>query len=363
MRIGFDARMITHPGIGRYIKNILSGMLGQQGPENFCLFGNQDRLSVFSSCTEIVPYDAKIYGINEVLYQGFNNKELNVLHVPHYNVPWRKGNYKLIVTIHDLIHLKVKGVANYCKQKVFLTMLSKVVNYADKIVAVSESTKDDIISFFPKAESKINVIYEAADDEFKMIDKNNSALGMLKEKYCLPEKIILFVGTVKPHKNIAGLIDAYLKLKAKGVQHTLVIVGRYNEKENRLLSKIHSSDALFLGEVPSEHLPALYNLAQLLVMPSFCEGFGFPVLEAMACGTPVVTSKVSSLPEVVGEAGIYFNPNNSDNIAEAISKVLSDEQLRQDLIVKGFERVKNFSWQKAAEETLSIYERVLSSKL
>ena len=168
----------------------------------------------------------------------------------------------------------------------------------------------------------------------------------------------MFVGSLKKHKNIERLIDAYIDLKSKGIQHKLVIIGRYRPREAEIQKKIELTDALYLGEVPIEDLAVIYNLASLLIIPSLYEGFGLPAIEAMACGIPVVASSAASLPEVVGDAGILFDPYDASDISNKIYAVLKDEDLRRELIEKGLKRASAFSWEKAAKQTLELYQSI-----
>lgn len=364
MRVGFDARMIDHPGIGRYIANLLNAMFEQAGRDEFVLFGDSKMLSTIDygpSTVDIIEYNARIYGWAESFFDPFEKANLDIMHVPHFNVPILERTNKLVVTIHDLIYLKfTESVPDFMQGIAVRYVISNAVKKADKIIAVSENTKKDIIEHFPAATGKVEVIHEAADPIFAKIDDEGKKEG-IRKKYNLPPAIILYVGSLKKHKNIERLIDAYIDLKSKGIRHKLVIVGRYRPKEAQVLKKIQSSDALYLGEVPTDDLALIYNLASLLVMPSLYEGFGLPALEAMASGVPVAASSVASLPEVIGDAGILLDPEDISNISEVIYKGLVDDDLRRELIRKGLERVKEFSWKKTAQQTLQLYEDTVRS--
>ena len=355
MRIGFDARMIGHPGIGRYMRSLLNAMLGLAGDCEFVLYGDRHKLVDFKNC-DIREHTAPIYSWAEFFSSPFEEDKLDIVHIPHFNVPFQKKK-KLVITIHDLIYLKFPESSPYLKRIAVNYAISRAVKKADKIIAVSENTKKDIIERSPDAEEKIEVVYEAAAPVFNRINDEGKKENVRK-KYNLPKDIILFVGSLKKHKNIEKLIDAYTELKSKGVRHKLVIIGRYRPREAEIRKKIESTDALYLGEVPIEDLAAIYNLAALLVIPSLYEGFGLPAIEAMACGIPVAASSAASLPEVVGDAGILFDPYDTSDISNKICKVLKDGDLRQGLIRKGLERAAGFSWEKAAVKTLEIYKRL-----
>jgi len=236
----------------------------------------------------------------------------------------------------------------------------RTLKTADKIITVSNSTKNDLMNHFNIPKEKIRVIFEAADEKFKSL--NNKETKEVKYKYHLNFPFILYVGGLAVHKNIPALIKAFYKVKKKGIQHKLVITGTKRWKYKEIFETIDKldlqNDVVFTGYVSDEDLPALYNAADLFVYPSIYEGFGLPPLEAMACGTPVITSNTSSLPEVVGDAGIMVDPYDVNGLADAMHEVLANEGLRANMIKNGLERAKMFSWEKCARETLKVYEEV-----
>jgi len=363
VKIGFDTRMIDHPGIGRYMRCLLKAIFDLKTDHEFILFGNKEQLSTLSphsSTVKSVEYTASIYSLKELFFSPFAEYDLDVLHIPHFNMPFFMGRKKrkkrLIVTVHDLIYLNVHESRPFYKGIAVEIIIANAVKHANKIIAVSDSTRQDIVDYFPESENKIRVVYEAADPIFKPID-NDISKEQIRQKYNLPRDFILFVGSLKAHKNIEGLIEAYKDLKSKGMKQRLVIVGRYRPKESRILEKINQTDALYLGEVSEEELVIIYNLAAMLVMPSLYEGFGLTCLEAMACGIPMAVSEAMSLPEVVGEAAIYFDPTSRRGISKAIYRLLTEAPLRKELAEKGRDRAKAFSWKKTAQETLRVYEQ------
>jgi glycosyltransferase involved in cell wall biosynthesis len=357
MRIGFDARMIDHPGIGRYIRNLLNAMRHLDKSLEFILFGDPEKLLDFKDFA-IKEYRASIYHFREFFSSAIDGKDFEVVHIPHFNVPYFKIK-NLVVTIHDLIYLKFPESHSHFVPGIAIKLaISNAIKKTKKIIAVSENTKKDIIENFPDIDqSKIKVIYEAADPIFRKID-DPILSERIRKIYILPRDYILFVGSLKWHKNINLLIDAHSDLKSKGVEHKLVITGRYRPREAEVSEKIKSSDVIYLGEVPAEDLVGIYNLATLLIIPSLYEGFCLPALEAMACGIPVAASNVASLPEVIGNAGVFFNPYDRSAISDAIYKILMNQDLRKELIRKGLARVNEFSWEKTARETLNIYTQV-----
>jgi len=363
MRIGFDARMIDHPGIGRYIKNLLNAMTGLNSKHEFILFGDRQKLVPFTlhlTSKNIIHWNAPVYSVKEHISCPFKSHGLDIIHIPHFNVPLGtgkgigRGKGGLIITIHDLIYTKFPQHLPFLKRKIAGYLIRRAVKKSAAIITVSENTRNDIAEISPASSQKTEVIYEAADPVFEVID-DKIYLEKIKKKHSLPERIILFVGSLKKHKNIERLLNVYSKVK-KRTPCSLVIIGRYHSKEPGILKAIKSHDVIYLGEVPAGDLIGIYNLSTMLVMPSLYEGFGLPILEAFASGLPVAASNTSSLPEVAGDAAILFDPYNVDDMADKIYKVLSDGSLRERLIEKGFKRCDNFSWEKCARETLNIYE-------
>ena len=231
----------------------------------------------------------------------------------------------------------------------------------DRIIVVSEAEKKNYIKYIGTQQSKFRVINLAADKRFQVIE-DCSRLQAVKNKYNLPDRFLLFVGRILPVKNIETIINAYkIAKKRKRFDHKMVIVGHKTWFFPKIFSLIEnlklSDDIIFTGPVYDE-LPAIYNLAHLFLFPSFYEAFPAVPLEAMACGTPVISSNTGGLPEVVGDAALQVSPNNPNTFADAIIKILSSNKLRKSLIEKGFERTKNFSWESSANKTLDVYSEM-----
>ena len=284
--------------------------------------------------------------------------EVDVLHVTDYLIPQvRKA--KLVVTIHDITPLLLPQYHNRYTRTYIRNKLLSIGERADRIIAVSENTKRDIMHSLSIPESKIKVIYEAIDKSYHPIE-DIKFLNRIRKRYTLPDKFILHVGTIEPRKNITRLIKAFSTLKKmKSLKHKLVIAGQKGWRYSDIFREVKDLDlegeVIFIGYVSEEDLPGLYNAAQVFVYPSLYEGFGLAPLEAMACGTPVICSHTSSLPEVVGDVAILVDPYNIDEMARAIGEVLTDEGLRQEMGAKGLKRASLFSWEKTARETLSVY--------
>lgn len=357
MRIGFDARMIDHPGIGTYIRNLLPEMLKAAPDMEFSLYGDSAELaflSGFANC-RIKEYNAAVYGLREFLSNPFSGED--VVHIPHFNVPLAPPE-KLVVTIHDLIYLKFpEKYANFLKARAAEYAIRNALKKAGRIIAVSGNTAKDIIERFPDERDKISVIYEAASESLKRIE-DPAVLSEARKKFGLGEKVILYVGSIKPHKNILTLIKVFKKLKEWGAPHQLVIAGRWDRKEDYLKNKLSDEYVRYVGEVDPSDLAVLYSLAEVLLNLSLYEGFGLTLLEAMQCGLPVVTSDVSSIPEVVGKAAYTLPPGAVEQIADTVYNVLANKDLREGMAREGYKQASKFSWERAARETLEVYRGI-----
>lgn len=306
-----------------------------------------------------------LYILNRMAGEKTKLDEMDIFFGTNYRGMFRES-VKTIITIHDMVYKYFPETIGGENLKYFTKQLPKIAKKADMLIADSESTKRDIIKYLDVSEEKIRVIYLGVDSMFKPLT-DMGTLTSVRKCYNLPEKFILFLGTIEPRKNIQGLISAYIKLcDEKNFSHDLVLAGDISrgknclknlKKDSRLIEKIH-----FIGYVDERNLPGLFNLADIFVYPSFYEGFGLPVLEAMACGVPVVTSNTSSLPEVAGNAAVLIDPHSIDDLAEGIRCVLSDNELRQSLIKRGLERAKLFTWEKCARDTMQVFKELLLNK-
>lgn len=345
MKIAIDARMYQEAGVGRYIRNLI---------ENLKKIDKQNKYILFSP-------DIKWYSIKEQIKLPGLLKSLkpDLVHFPHFNVPiFYKG--KFVITIHDLIHqhfsmqrATTHGTLIYkIKQLGYKKVFENAIKKAERILVPSNFVKNQLINDWEIKGSKIVVTYEAVDDKILSIGNN---LSLSKEKY------IFYVGNAHPHKNVEGLIKAFLKLKINFPKLKLVLAGHDHYFWQRIKKEYQDKDIIYRGYVSDEELVTLYKNAGCFVMPSFEEGFGIPLLEAMALGCPVVSSNAGSLPEIGGDAAIYFDPHSEKDIITKISMVLEDEDLRKNLIKKGLKRYKKFSWKKMAKQTLEVYESCYSS--
>jgi len=270
---------------------------------------------------------------------------------------------KQVVTIHDLTPLINPDWFHQLYDKEFRFIISKAIKRTDVIITVSHSTKRDLINFFNVNPEKIKVIYLAPDETYRRIE-DDEAITQVKKKYKITKKYLLFVGTIEPRKNLVRLLNVFKKIKNKLSDYQLVITGKIGWKTKIFFETLENiperikNDIIITGYVSQDDLPLLYNGCDIFIYPSLYEGFGFPVVEAMRCGVPVITSNVSSMPEVAGDAAILVNPENEEEIGNAIIRLIEDRELREELKKRGLERSKMFSWKKTAIETLKVYKEL-----
>jgi len=267
-----------------------------------------------------------------------------------------------VLTVHDLIFERYPEHHKFFNYRYLKAMMPIYCRRATTIIAVSEATKRDLVDCYALDPERITVVPEAAAPHFR--PQSAPKVQAVRAKYNLPARYALSVGTIEPRKNLSTLVDACGPLLEEGVLDALVLVGGRGwlyEGFFEHLAGVHWCDKVLIpGYVPDEDLPAVYAGATVAVQPSVYEGFGLPVLEAMACETPVCASRVSSLPEVGGEAARYFDPMDSDEMTSVVRDVVKDEALRQEMIERGSERAAVYSWRDTARETLRVYERAMS---
>jgi glycosyltransferase involved in cell wall biosynthesis len=303
-----------------------------------------------------------MYYLGILFSSNMNHEKIDLIHNPD-QIPFFSKK-KNIATVFDLTPIIFPKEHNRKRELITRYILPLYLRNTNKIITISQNTKIDIIKYFKIPEEKIKVIHLAANENYVPIDKYEST--KIAKKYGVNNKFIIYVGTLEPRKNIPNLLKSYNILKNYGINHKLIITGKKGWKYKEIFETIEKlklqNDVIFTGYVPDEDLPGLYNAADLFVYPSLYEGFGLPPLEAMQCGTPVITSNTSSLPEVVGDAGIMVDPYDIDGLASKMYEVLTNEDLRNNMSKKGIERAKLFSWKKCAEEHLKVYEEVYNMK-
>jgi len=376
MRIAIDARMgHTRVGMGVYVTGLISH-LGKIDRKNeyfvVVLKGKtadfvpkQNNFTKWETTISYENHFTRDFWEQVYLPLKLHTYKIDVYHGPNYVLPiFAKTG--MVLTAYDMTLFATpeyyKPISRFRVQRLLKTSAKR----AHKIVTGSENSKQDIIEILKVPEEKVQVVYIGIEDVYRAID-DKRGLDFVKTRYGITSRFILHVGSLNPRKNIPRLIDAYNILPAEILkEYELVIVGKKSWKADKIFAKTKQlgleDRVIFTGFVADSDLPLLMNAADLLAFPSLYEGFGIPPLEAMACGTPVVASNTSSIPEVVGDAALLFDPYNVEEIANAMYRALTNEQLRDELRQKGFERAKQFSWEKAARETLAVYEGVYAAR-
>lgn len=372
MKIGFDISILPlGRGVGKYIYELLKGYAAIDNVNEFRLFFNSPKS---------LPTNLNIPNFRIQRYR-IPNKILSILwltlrfpsikhfigdvdlfhspaHSPVYAICPPAKNW--IVTVHDLFTFKLRYKKKTRKKE--MKILKLIEKEAAHIITVSESTKRDLLEIIPSVASRTSVIYEGIGEKYTVLDGYEQILN----KYKLPDKYILFVGSADHNKNLTRLLDAFKNI-SNLIDYDLVLVGdlkwRYQKVIEYINAKRLKERVILPGYIKEEDLPAVYNGADLFVSPSLYEGFGLTLLEAMACGTPVITSNISSMPEIVGESGMLVDPYDTEMIGDAIMYLLENGSIRKKLIDEGLEHIKRFTWRNCAKATLDIYNKVYSTNV
>jgi glycosyltransferase involved in cell wall biosynthesis len=369
VRIAIDARKWRDYGIGTYVRNLLRHLARLDKTTDFVVLCRQQDRNVaaelganFRAVIDTSPG----YSVREqvTVPLDLRREGIDLFHTPHYVLP-PLTPCRSVVTIHDCIHLRFpQYLPNRLGYVYARSSMWVATHRSNRVLTVSEASKRDILEYFHIPQSKIEVIYNGIDERF-WSPPDPEDIERIRERYQLDGRFVLYAGNIKPHKNLERLIEAFHSLRNHGFEDVkLLIIGDEVSKYATLRRAVHQHKlhkyVRFFGFVPDETLAALYRLASVFVFPSLYEGFGLPPLEAMASGTPVITSNVSSLPEVVGDAAVLIDPYRSDSIASAMERVLSDAQLRGDLRARGLQRAREFSWDHTARRVRAIYDEVLA---
>lgn len=371
MRIGIDARLTYYRegGISTYTLGLLRGLSQVVGEDEeiIVLLSRKDKAERFAShdfamARLLTPPHHRLEQIGLPLELAA--KRLDIIHCPDFIPPLHR-RCRAVITVHDLAFLLYPHLLTEESQR-YYGQIDQAVKSADAIIAVSENTRKDLINGVGALPDKVVVIPEAADEIFRPLPAN-LVEQELKRKFQIDRGYMLFVGTIEPRKNLPFLLKAYATMRERWRARRLtlpklVVAGRKGwlyEEVFRVVEDLKLADeVVFLGVVSPADLVMLYNGARLLVFPSLYEGFGLPLLEAMACGLPVVGANVSSIPEVVADAGLLFDPKDGEALISGLERLIQDEGLVKNLREKGFERVNNYSWTATARETLALYQRL-----
>ncbi len=372
MRIGYDCRCLQQEktGIGYYTYHLLRALMHVQPDNEFYLYSNcgfQQPGVGNNICKHTCRGLPGTVWLQTVLPLLLHKDKVSVFHAPLFIAPLL-GSIPKLITVHDLSHYLYPEKTTWQNRYILRGLLPASIKAASAVIAVSENTKQDIVNYLGTSPEKITVIPLAASDVFRKIS-DQAELNRVRLKYDLPKDYILFVGTVEPRKNLERLLLAYKQVldRRKDLPHHLVVVGKLGWQYDGIMQSYHrlrlKQRINFLGYVDEADLPFLYNSADAFVYPSLYEGFGLPVLEAMSCGVPVITSNVSSLPEVAGDSCYLVDPLCVEELADAIELVLENQELRERMGVWGQARALDFSWQYTAEETFKLYSKVQQGKI
>ena len=376
MNITIDIRCLMQPnysGVAEYTFNLLANLFKVDKQNQYRLFYNSAK-NIQANLPNFKQANVKYFGFNYpnklfnlglkfLKYPKMDGliPQTDIFFMPNLNFLSLTNKPRKCLTVHDL-SFELYPQFFSLKRRLWHKIINpkKIIDSFDKIITVSENTKNDLLELYQIPPKKIRVIYSGLDHElFQPQDKNLPEFAQIVDRYQLPEKFILFLGTLEPRKNITGLIEAFNLFKNNYPQFTdlhLVIAGEKGWNYKKIFDLAQNSpftkQIFYLDYINRQDKPFLYNLAELFIFPSFYEGFGFPALEAQACGLPVIASSNSSFPEILGDSAFLVKPDQLEEIALAINQILTNSTLKQNLINKGLENVKRFSWQTCAQETL-----------
>ncbi len=361
----------NHAGLGRYAGEVARA-LAQQNNLDLSLFYNKQGAARLPDYLSHIPYQTVNVG-NKPWRMGVMLSNMvrwpmdktfgavDIFHATNHLLA-HFSQAKTVYTLHDLIFLRYPEYHLPYNRWYLTFTMPRYLRAADIIVAPSECSRQDALTYYDLPESKIKVIYEAPPPSFKP-ESDEAVLNRVRQKYGLPEKFILHVATIEPRKNLSRLLEAFKPLLADWPDLRLVLIGKKGWLYDSFFQKLQAlgleERVIFPGFVDEADLAACYQLAEIFAFPSLYEGFGLGPLEAMACGTPVVSSNSSSLPEVVGEAGLLIDPTDTAALSQALRRLLEDASLRADLSGRGLVQARKFSWKKAADELMTLYRSLM----
>jgi glycosyltransferase involved in cell wall biosynthesis len=378
VKIAIDIRRMNEFGVGTYTRNIIRALGRMDRRNKYFLLGSHEKVSEIGP----LPENFKTIPVSPPdTFRGFfqchavvGRLGCDLVHIPHLFWRPRYLPCRYVVTVHDMLDHMYRGRNGSGLKRTFHFQLTRrALKKAARIFAVSRFTKSEIENFFGIDPGRIEVVYNAIDERFLTGHATDADRQFLAERYQVSSPFLLYAGRISPHKNIVRIIEAFAALKAELSKQNifpdlkLIIIGDELSKHSDLRRTVVrggvQNDVRFMGFVPIEVLRIFYDAAKVFVFPSLYEGFGLPPLEAMAHGTPVLTSNTSSIPEVVGNAAVLVNPENVFEMMRALQRVLLDSDLREKMRQRGYEQVKKFSWDTSAAEVLAGYEEVCGQSL
>ena len=371
-RIGLDARKLTHFGIGSYVRNLLEavGRNPESAAYRFRVYvpsADREAVPPLPEHFEIVAEESPGYSLSELTRFAWRlmRDRLDLFHATHYVVP-PLYRTRAVVTIHDIIHvLYPQFLPNRAALLYARVMIGRALRRADRIITVSFNSKRDLVDYFGISPARIDVVYNGVAKRFRE-DVTSEEKERVATKYGLPRPYLLFLGGEKPHKNVRNVLRAFTQAsRESALPHALVLAGPMPANKSRveaLIQGLDLSTRVFRpGIVPEEDLPGLFGGSEALLYPTLYEGFGLPVVEAMACGVPVLTSSTSALQEIAGGYALLVDPMDVSAIAKGIAEIATNAQRRAELVALGRRRAADFSWDRAAAQTLKVYAEALGS--
>jgi glycosyltransferase involved in cell wall biosynthesis len=379
VKVAIDIRRMTEFGIGTYIRNVVRTLARLDRDSTYFLIGSPAKVE---ECGPLPPnFHAIALGGHDNTVKG--NLEFraivkrlgcDLVHIPHLFWIPRGLSCPYVLTVHDLLeHMYGSRNASSMRRSMHFYMTRRVLRRAARVIAVSQFTKNEIEKLLAIPDDRIEVVYNAIDERFLHGHASDADREMIAQRYLVNYPFILYAGAIRPHKNVVRIIEAFSALKSELQKEQqfpdlkLIIIGDDLSSHPRVRRTVVRSgvqnDVRFLGFVPIEVLRIFYDVAKVFVFPSLYEGFGLPPLEAMAHGTPVVTSNTSSLPEVAGNAALLVNPENVFEIRRALQRVLIDPVLRAQMKQRGYEQAQRFSWISSVSRILEIYREVAGARV
>jgi glycosyltransferase involved in cell wall biosynthesis len=379
VKVAIDIRRMTEFGVGTYIRNVVRTLARLDSDGEYFLIGSPDRVA---ECGALPPnfHFVALDGGDHTLKGNLEFRAIvrrlqcDLVHVPHLFWIPRGLNCPYVLTVHDLLeHMYGSRHLSSLRRSLHFHMTRRVLRRAARVIAVSQFTKNEIEKLLAIPDARIEVVYNAIDERFLHGHATEADRELIAQRYLVNYPFLLYAGAIRPHKNVVRIIEAFSSLKSELQKEghypdlKLIIIGDDLSSHPRLRRTVVRSgvqnDVRFLGFVPIEVLRIFYDVAKIFVFPSLYEGFGLPPLEAMAHGTPVVTSNTSSLPEVAGNAALLVNPENVFEIRRGLQRVLLDPALRAQMKQRGYEQAQRFSWTVSVSRILEIYREVAGARV